>query len=197
MSSGKLSCLPHAIACAAAPGLAIILARQQSGHALRPNRRVARRSNVCCPRDIKQTGGCDIPPMKIFWFIAALTATNAAAQSSAPTNPCAAVHTAYKKTFQVGANMETKNSGPVNVTEAQGTITDDKYTETCQLLRDERLHGEATNVYSEVMKAPSGTANGTIWISKSGGLVLQQEVTVDMGAKGKGTQTITFNYKKQ
>jgi hypothetical protein len=125
--------------------------------------------------------------MITFLIIAALTATD----------PCDSVHAAYTKSFQVGSNMAVKNSGAVNVTDAQGTITGGSYTETCQLLREETLHGEAATVYSDVMKAPSGTANGTVWISKSGGLILQQEVNVDMGAKGKGSQTITFNYKKK
>jgi hypothetical protein len=124
--------------------------------------------------------------------IPALLTTSAAAGQ----NPCDPVHTAYNKSFQMGAHMAIKNSGAVNVTEAQGVITGDAYTESCQLLRDETLHGEAASVYTDVMKAPSGTADGKVWISKASGLILQQQVDVDMAAKGKGQQTIVFDYKK-
>lgn len=127
----------------------------------------------------------------IGFVIAALIATPVAA----PT-PCDAVHAAYKKTFAAGSNMAINNSGAVNVTDAQGDITGDaSYTESCQLLREETLKGEAASVYRDLMKSHAGTADGTVWISKSRGLVLQQEVNVDMGAKGKGKQVITFNYK--
>jgi hypothetical protein len=64
-------------------------------------------------------------------------------------------------------------------------------------LRDETLDGEAVSVYSDVMKSRLGIADSKVWISKTNGLVLQREVEVDMGAKGKGKQTIVFDYKKE
>ena len=122
----------------------------------------------------------------------------AAAQNTQPKDSCDVVHTAYKKTFKVGSQMEVKNSGTVNVTEAQGTITGDgAYNESCKLIGDESLNGEAATIYSEVMKAHAGTADGKVWISKAQGLVLKQDVIVDMSGKGKGEQIITFAYKKK
>jgi hypothetical protein len=47
------------------------------------------------------------------------------------------------------------------------------------------------------MRSHLGTADGKVWISKTKGLVLQQEVEVDMGARGKGKQTIVFVYTKK
>jgi hypothetical protein len=127
-----------------------------------------------------------------------LTGTVAVAQSDTAKDSCDAVHSAYRKSFQANSQMSTKNSGAVDVTKAQGEITGDgSYTESCKLLRDETLNGEAVSVYSDVMKSHSGTADGKVWISKNRGLVLQQEVAVDMGAKGKGKQSIVFDYKKK
>jgi hypothetical protein len=121
----------------------------------------------------------------------------AIAQNAPAKNPCDVVHDAFKKTFHAGSHMSIKNTGTVDVTKAQGTITGDgSYNESCTFLRDENLNGEAASVYREVMKAHSGTADGKIWISKSGGLVLQQDVNVEMGAQGKGEQIITFAYTK-
>lgn len=128
-------------------------------------------------------------------LIAILMATSVGPHTSAG-DACDPVHAAFKKTFQIGSNMAINNSGAVNVTDAQGDITGDgSYVESCQLLREETLKGEAASVYRDLMKSHTGTADGTVWISKSRGVVLQQEVNVDMGAKGKGKQVIVFNYK--
>ena len=122
--------------------------------------------------------------------------TVASAQSG-PQKTCGVVQDAYSKTFSAGAKMSTQNSGAVNVTQAQGEITQSvPYQESCKYLRDENLNGEAVSVYSDVMKSQAGTADAKVWISKAKGLILRQEVEADMGAKGKGKQTITFVYKK-
>jgi hypothetical protein len=122
----------------------------------------------------------------------------AAAQGGAAKNSCDVVHAAYSKSFSTESQMSTKNSGGVGVTKALGEITaDGSYTESCKLLRDETLNGEAVSVYSNVMKSHLVTADGKVWISKTKGLVLQQEVEVDMGAGGKGKQTIVFDYTKK
>jgi len=127
-----------------------------------------------------------------------LTGTVAVAQSSTTKDSCDVVHSAYRKTFQANSQMSTKNSGAVDVTKAQADITGDgSYTESCKLLREESLSGEAASVYGDVMKSRLGIADGKLWISKTKGLVLQQEVEVDMGAKGKGKQTIVFDSKKK
>jgi len=119
------------------------------------------------------------------------------AQSGATQGSCNVVHAAYNKTLDAASNMSKKNSGVVDVTKALGEITGDvPYHESCKYLRDENLNGEAASVYSDVMKARVGIADGKVWISKTKGLVLQQEVEVDMGAKGKGKQTIVFAHKK-
>jgi hypothetical protein len=82
--------------------------------------------------------------------------------------------------------------------QSAGEITaDGSYRESCKYLRDETLDGEAVSVYSDVMKSRLGIADSKVWISKTNGLVLQREVEVDMGAKGKGKQTIVFDYKKE
>lgn len=122
----------------------------------------------------------------------------AGAQSAAAKDPCDLVHTAYNKSLQASSGTSAKNSGAVNVTKVLGEITQDgSYTESCKLLREENLNGEAASVYSDIMKSHGQTADGKVWISKSQGLILQQEVEVDMGAKGKGKQTLVFNYKKK
>jgi|ERR1700722_1128844 hypothetical protein len=113
-------------------------------------------------------------------------------------NPCDAVHSAYQKMFSASNNSRATNSGAVNVTQAYGKITSEAgHKESCKYLRDESLAGEPAAVYSEIFTATSGTATGTIWISKKAGYTLRQDVDVDMGAKGKGHQSMIFDYPKK
>jgi hypothetical protein len=122
----------------------------------------------------------------------------AAWQTGGTKDSCNAVRAAYKATFAAGVHTSIANSGAVNVTEAQGDITSDgRYQQSCQYLRDESVNGEPASVYSSTMKAKAGVADAKVWISKKAGLVLQQEVDVDMGAKGKGHQSMKFEYKKK
>jgi hypothetical protein len=144
-------------------------------------------------KNIRRTYTLSSITLGLFLFGAAV----AHAQSGNTQNACGAVHDAYSKTFSAGAKMSTKNSGAGNVTQAQNDIVQSvPYQESCKYLRDENLNGEATSLYSDVMKSQAGTAAAKVWISKSKGMILQQDVDVDMGAKGKGKQTILFTFKK-
>jgi hypothetical protein len=128
-----------------------------------------------------------------------LATSFAAAQYQAPPpDPCAPVHAAYNKMLSTPhKNVET-NSGAVNVTKALGAITSDgSFDDTCKYLRDESTGGEPTAVYSEIFKSRAGEANGVMWVSKRTGIVLRQDVDVDMGAQSKGHQSIRFDYGKK
>jgi len=54
---------------------------------------------------------------------------------------------------------------------------------SCQYLKDESVGGETTSVYSE--RSPSGEAQAQLWISKSSGLLLREEM--DIGSGGHAT----------
>jgi hypothetical protein len=111
---------------------------------------------------------------------------------------CAPVRAAYQKMLKESNSSNAKNAGTVNVTAAYDAITSEPgHKETCKYLRDETLSGESVNVYSDVFASKSGTADGTVWISKKDGWTLKQEVDVDLGAQGKGHQSIVFEYPKK
>jgi hypothetical protein len=114
------------------------------------------------------------------------------------TDSCDAVHAAYNKMFQTSPKMVTKDSGTVNVTKALAEITGSgSYQEICKYLRDEPLDGEPAAVYSEGFKSKVGSSDGKVWISKKTGATLRQEIDVDLGSKGKGHQSIRFEYAKK
>ena len=115
--------------------------------------------------------------------------------SAQAANTCAPVHDAYNKMFELKGVSNIKNSGTVNVTQAFGDITSDLYQETCKYVRDELLNGEATSVYSDNFTGKAGNTTGLVWISKKTGATLRQDVDADMGAKGKGHQSIVFTFK--
>jgi|HubBroStandDraft_6_1064221.scaffolds.fasta_scaffold2103001_1 hypothetical protein len=137
---------------------------------------------------------------KPFILVLLICAPLAFGQSEKRSSPdaCAAVHSAYREMFSASNHNQTTNSGAANVTQAYATITGEAgYKESCKYLRDETLAGESAAVYSDIFTAKSGTATGTVWISKKAGYTLRQDVDVDMGAKGKGHQSITFDYPKK
>jgi hypothetical protein len=111
---------------------------------------------------------------------------------------CAPVHAAYQKMQSASNSSNATNTGALNVTDAYDRITSEAgHKETCKYLRDETLAGEPANVYSDVFTSKSGTATGTVWISKKNFWTLKQEVDVDMGDKGKGHRSIVFQYPKK
>ena len=120
------------------------------------------------------------------------------APQDAAKDACAPVHAAYQKMLKESNSSNATNTGALNVSAAYDTITSEPgHKETCKYLRDETVGGESVNVYSDVFTSKSGTANGTVWISKKDGWMLKQEVDVDMAALGKGHQSIVFEYPKK
>jgi hypothetical protein len=121
-----------------------------------------------------------------------------AAPQDAAKDACAPVRAAYQKMLKESNSSNAKNAGAVNISAAYDAITTEPgHKETCKYLRDETVAGEPANVYSDVFTSKSGTADGTVWISKKDGWTLKQEVDVDLGAQGMGHQSIVFEYPKK
>jgi hypothetical protein len=111
---------------------------------------------------------------------------------------CHEAHDAYNKMLKASPRLVQKDTGAVNVTKTLGDITaGGGWEETCKYLRDEAVEGEAAAVYSDNFIGKAAKTEGQIWISKKTGLVLRQEGDVDLGAKGKGHQSIRFDYSKK
>ena len=123
--------------------------------------------------------------------------TAGAAQDSK--DACAPVQAAYQKTTSTpDSSSKATNTGGLNVAEAYEKITTEPgHRETCKYLRDETLTGEDANVYTDAFASKTGTANGTVWISKKNGWVLKREVDVEIAGVGKGHQAIVFEYPKR
>lgn len=58
---------------------------------------------------------------------------------------------------------------------------------SCHYEKDEPVGGQAAAVYS--MQSQSGGAKAQLWISKSTGLLLREELDVDSGGKGRNSHT--------
>jgi len=56
----------------------------------------------------------------------------------------------------------------------------------CRLVREEMLEGTATSVYVEQSQTGPISSLGTIWIAKSSGLPLREEVNTDAGTGAAG-----------
>ena len=68
--------------------------------------------------------------------------------------------------------------------------------QTCKLLRDEAVDGEAATLYSAHDVQDSGsTVDSQIWISKSSGLPIQQTIDINVGgARGKSHTDARIDY---
>jgi hypothetical protein len=131
----------------------------------------------------------------VYWAAVASAAPPATGAAQETKDACAPVQAAYQKTTSASNSSKATNTGGLNVAEAYEKISSEpEHKETCKYLRDETLGGEDANVYSDVFTSKSGTANGTVWVSKRNGWVLKREVDVTMVGVGKGHQAIVFEY---
>jgi hypothetical protein len=66
---------------------------------------------------------------------------------------------------------------------------------TCRYLREESVNGEAAAVYSTHRETENDKVDVQIWISKSKGLPLREELDVDVGGKmGKSHSSMRYEY---
>jgi len=80
-------------------------------------------------------------------------------------------------------NINGKWTGPTTGVEQQMEQLTRNFTarDTCRYLRDEPVNGEMAALYSVRSETPRGTHDTQIWISKSKGLLLRQDVDSDGG----------------
>ncbi len=127
----------------------------------------------------------------------AAAAPRVAGGEQAASDACAPVQAAYQKTASASDSSNATNTGSINVAEAYEKITSEAgRKETCKYLRDEAVTGEDANVYSDVFASKSGTANGTVWISKKNGWVLKREVDVEMTGWARGTSRLCLSIRR-
>jgi opacity protein-like surface antigen len=64
----------------------------------------------------------------------------------------------------------------------------------CRLLRDEVVSGEATSVYSSHTENEDAKTDAQVWISKSSGLPLREEIDMDTGDPAKRHISMRYEY---
>ncbi len=67
---------------------------------------------------------------------------------------------------------------------------------TCRYLREESMNGEGAAVYSTHSETQDAKSDAQLWISKSKGLPLREELDIDVGGKlGKSHHSISYEYR--
>jgi hypothetical protein len=66
--------------------------------------------------------------------------------------------------------------------------------ESCHYLRDDDLEGNAA-LYTAHTETPKGTSDVQMWISKTTGLPVREEVDLDFSEPGKSHSSIRFDYE--
>jgi hypothetical protein len=67
-------------------------------------------------------------------------------------------------------------------------------TRTCSHLRDETVAGEPASVYAEHHQSSVGTTDAQLWISNRSSRLLREELDGNVIGKGKGHDSVRFNY---
>lgn len=65
---------------------------------------------------------------------------------------------------------------------------------SCKRVGDDTVNGEAATVYSEHTENEDTKSDGKIWISKSRGLILKEEIDLDSGDAGKQHVAMRYEY---
>jgi hypothetical protein len=71
-------------------------------------------------------------------------------------------------------------------------------TMSCQHLRDELVDGQPAAVYNTHAENPDSKSDGQIWVSKTKGLLLRQEIDINTNPQGKPAkmhQSVRYEYK--
>ena len=67
--------------------------------------------------------------------------------------------------------------------------------DTCHVVREEAVNGEAATVYTSHSDTEGSKVDSTVWISKSKGLPLKEDVNIDVGgAAGTSHMSMRFEY---
>ncbi len=91
---------------------------------------------------------------------------------------------------KVGGNWMRTNLTPQ---ELVAQDQDKQKNGSCHYVKDESIGGETAAVYSE--RSQSGEAQAQLWISKSSGLVLREEMDISAGGQQKSTHmSMRFEY---
>jgi len=73
--------------------------------------------------------------------------------------------------------------------------TDNNTKMTCRYLREESVNGEAAAVYSQHIETENDKMDVQVWISKSKGLPLREQLDVDVRGKlGKSHSSMRYEY---
>ncbi len=65
---------------------------------------------------------------------------------------------------------------------------------SCKRAGDDSVSGEAATVYTEHSENEDSKSDGKIWISKSRGVILKEEIDLDIGDPGKEHISLRYEY---
>jgi hypothetical protein len=87
----------------------------------------------------------------------------------------------------------------INVTTAQAAKQEKDSRagnkQTCKVVKDDDVNGEPATLYETHNRTETDTIDSQIWISKSKGLILKQEIDGDSGIRGKVHYSVRYEYE--
>ena len=88
------------------------------------------------------------------------------------------------------------SKSPISAEESKAMVERNKKTAktSCHYVRDESVNGESAALYSTHDITPHGTVDSQIWVSKSRGLILRQDMDIDTGGGHKTHLSTHYEY---
>ena len=85
---------------------------------------------------------------------------------------------------------------PLSLQESKDLVARNKKTAktSCHYVRNESVNGESAALYSTHDPTPHGNVDSQIWVSKSKGLILRQEMDIDTGGGHKTHMSVRYEY---
>jgi hypothetical protein len=99
-----------------------------------------------------------------------------------------------KSFIRVDGKWMNSRMGPKEILEQEAENRKNATT-TCQVVRQESVNGQAATVYSLHSKSEDAIEDAQMWISKSTGLLLRQEIDLDAGEGGAAKNHLSTRYE--
>jgi hypothetical protein len=135
----------------------------------------------------------DLRPTSVWTSMLGVSLLAASAHSQADQVVCDQLDEASRSSYSQMSGVDSKIAGTDLSNEARA-IFDHHDSQQCEVVHEEAVNGDPAVMYHQHLKAAAGSTDSYIWVAKKSGRVLREETDIDVSNKGKGHQSLRFNY---
>ena len=126
-------------------------------------------------------------------ILGAMISVSFMSRSVSAANPCDTIVIANKATMQSEYTTTDKSTG-VPITPYMSKIHMHYTEQSCKLVREDSINGEAVAVYTQHMVAPEGSTDEELWISRQSNRILREEIDGEITGQGHGHLSVLYHF---